>query len=178
MEQSVLVNGRKCTFQDRWNAIDTCKSLESSCVVPGKKECLQGARKDDRFWKLERVRTGLELRDVLLNSLTSWRRTLGQVEVSSPSRAASRAVRRVKPLLVDPLFAEYVAGMDDDLQDRVLVPDDKGKSMAWWVSRQQYCQSVFNLFHDKKIGPSLHSMSSKLFKRVALSISKSPKASG
>ena len=25
MEQSVLVNGRKCTFQDRWNAIDTCK---------------------------------------------------------------------------------------------------------------------------------------------------------
>ena len=39
---------------------------------------------------------------------------------------------------------------DDDLQDRVLVPDDKLKSMAWWVSRQQYCQSVFNLFYDDK----------------------------
>ena len=59
MEQSVLVNGRKRTFQDLWNAIDTCRSLESSCVVPGKKECLKGARNDDRFWKLERVRTGL-----------------------------------------------------------------------------------------------------------------------
>ena len=150
MEQTVLVSGRKCTFQDRWNAIDACKSIESSSVVPNKKECLQGARKDDRFWKLERVRTGVELRDALLKSLTKWKSTLGRVEVGSPNRAASRAVRCVKVPPVDPLFVKYVAGMDDDLQDRVLVPDDKGKSMAWWVSRQQYCQSVFNLFYDDK----------------------------
>ena len=40
--------------------------------------------------KLERVRTGAELRDALLKSLTKWKSTLGRVEVGSPNRAASR----------------------------------------------------------------------------------------
>ena len=102
--------------------------LSRRCLFQARRSASKGARKDDRFWKLERVRTGAELRKVLLNSLMSWRSTLGRIEVSSPSRAASRAVRRVKPPSVDPLFAEYVAGMDDDLQDWMLVPDDKGKN--------------------------------------------------
>ena len=63
------------------------------------------------FWKLERVRTGVELRDALLKSLTEWKSTLGRVEVGSPNRAASRAVRCVKVPPVDPLFVKYVAGM-------------------------------------------------------------------
>ena len=145
MKQSVLVNGRKCTFQDWTRA----KVWSPQVLFQARMSASRAPGRTIGFWKLERVRTGVELRDALLNSLTSWRKSLGQVEVSSPSRAASRAVR-CEPPPVDTLFAEYVEGMNDDLQDRVVVPDDKGKSMACWVPRQQCCQSVFDLFHDDR----------------------------
>ena len=135
------------------------QNLESESVVPGKCEHLQGARKDDRFRKLERARSGTQLRDVLLKSLMAWRKTLGCAEVYSPCRAACRAVCGVKPPPVHPSSTEHVKGKDESLQDRVLVPDDTGKCMAWWVPRQQYSYRNSTLFsrrqQEKRAVPSI-----------------------
>ena len=95
--------------------------------------------------------------DASLRSLMDRRTTLGPVTVNSPNREVSHTVRCVKPSLAYPRFAGYVESMDDDLQDWVLVPDDKGR--VWRGGcRANSVARVFFFFSTMTVatGVSLH----------------------